>query len=149
MIIRRKTREISKKYVNKKLLSKLRRFAIMFLIITTIIIYDIIIGTITPLLALGGILSGYLIGSLLGRYSNIHWHEETGEVISRWNRISITFLIIYLAFALSKRWIFGHWIHGPTLTAFSFSLVSGIMTGRILSMRKQIRSILREKGYLN
>lgn len=148
MIIRKKTRELSRKHVNKKLIFKLRRLAIVFLIISVIIIYDVLSGVIHPLLALAGILAGYGIGWLLARFSNIHWHEQTGKVISKWNRITIVILILYLTFTFSKTWIFGHWLHGSMLTAFSFSLASGIMTGRIISIRKQIRGILRERGYL-
>jgi Na+/H+ antiporter NhaC len=149
MIIRKKTREVSKKHVHKKLIFKLRRLALVFFVITTIIVYDVLSRVINPLLALTGVLMGFFIGSLLGRYSNVHWHEETGKVISKWNRITIAVLIIYLSFAFSKKWIFGHWLQGPVLTAFSFSLASGIMTGRIISIRKQIRSILRERGHLS
>ena len=149
MIIRKKTREISKRYVNRKLILKLRRLAAIFLIIILVIAYDIFKDIINPALALAGIGLGVFIGSIVGKYSNIHWHEETSTVISRWNKISIAVLIIYIAFAASKKWIFGHWLHGSTLTAFSFSLAAGVMTGRIASMRKQIRKILREKGYLS
>lgn len=148
MIIRKKTREVSKKHVQKKLIFKLRRLALVFLIITSIIVYDVLSGIINPLLALAGIICGFGIGSLLGKYSNVHWHEETGKVISKWNRITIVILVVYLSFAFSKKWIFGHWLHGAALTSFSFSLASGIMTGRIISIRKQIRGILRERGYL-
>lgn len=148
MIIRKKTRELSRKHVNKKLIFKLRRLAIVFLIISVIISYEVLSGVIHPLLAIGGLVSGYSIGALLGRFSNIHWHEETGKVISKWNKITIAILIIYLCFTFSKRWIFGHWLQGSMLTAFSFSLASGIMMGRIISIRKQIREILRARGYL-
>jgi hypothetical protein len=148
MIIRKKTRELSKKHVNKKLIFKLRRLAVFFVIITSIILFDIFKGFINPFLALAGIITGFSIGTFLGRYSNIHWHEETGKVISRWNTITIIILVAYLAFAFSKRWIFGHWIHGPALTAFSFSVACGVMTGRIVSIRKQIRGILKERGLL-
>ncbi|MBC8053969.1 MAG: hypothetical protein H7Y13_12960 [Sphingobacteriaceae bacterium] len=148
MIIRKKTRELSKKHVNRRLIFKLRRLALVFFIITSIITYNILTGIIHPLLALTGIVIGFFIGSLLGRFSNIHWHEETGKVISKWNNITVAVLVIYLAFAFSKSWIFGHWLQGPILTVFSLSLASGVMTGRIISIRKQIRGILRERGYL-
>jgi hypothetical protein len=148
MIIRRKTRAVSKKHVNKKLIFKLRRLAVFFMIVTSVIIFDIYKGFINPLLALAGIIAGVLIGSFLGKYSNIHWHEETGKVISRWNAITVIIIVTYLSFAFSKRWIFGHWIHGEALTAFSFSLACGVLTGRIVSIRKQIRGILRERGLL-
>ncbi|HEX8547133.1 MAG TPA: hypothetical protein VF691_09245 [Cytophagaceae bacterium] len=126
----------------------MRRLALFFVIIAIIIGYDIFKGIIHPFLAFAGALTGFIIGTVLAKFSNIYWHEETATVISKWNKITIAILVIYLTFAFSKRWIFGHWLHGETLTAFSFSLASGIMTGRIISIRKQIREILRERGYL-
>ena len=148
MIIRKKTRDISRRHVNKKLTFKLRRLAVVFIVVIAIIFYNLIQGIIHPSLVLIGIVSGFIIGSIMGRFSNIYWHEETSKVISNWNRITVTILILYLAFAFSKNWIFGHWIHGPALSAFSISVASGVLTGRIISIRKQIRGILREKGYL-
>ncbi|MBC7913889.1 MAG: hypothetical protein H7Y07_07180 [Pyrinomonadaceae bacterium] len=148
MIIRKKTRELSKKHVNKKLIFKLRRLAIVFIFITSIIFYDLFKGYINPLLAFAGIVSGILIGTLIGKFSNIYWHEETSKVISKWDKATIGILILYLLFSFSKRWIFGHWIKGASLTAFSFSLACGIMAGRIISIRKQIREILRKQGIL-
>ena len=148
MIIRKKTRELTRRHVNKKLIFKLRRLAIVFIIVPAVIFYNLIQGILHPFLALIGISIGFIIGTIVGRFSNIHWHEETGKVISTWNRITVSILILYLAFAFSKKWIFGHWIHGPALSAFSFSVATGVLTGRIISIRKQIREILRERGHL-
>jgi len=148
LIIRQKTKEVSRLYVERKLVFKLRRLAVVLIIISAIIGYDVLKSYINPLLAVAGIALGFYLGSFVGRYSNIHWHEETSKVISRLDRISIVILVLYLAFSFSKKWIFGHWIHGLTLTAFSFSIAAGVMAGRILTMRKQIREILRDKGFL-
>lgn len=103
---------------------------------------------INPLLIVLGIMGGFVIGSVVGRYSNIHWHEETSKVVSKIDKISIIILILYITFSFSKKWFFGHWIHGPALSALSFSIAAGVMAGRILTIRKQIRGILIERGHL-
>jgi len=148
LIIRQKTKEVSRLYVERKLVFKLRRLAVVLIIISGIIGYDIFKSYINPLLALAGLALGFYLGVFVGRYSNIHWHEETCKVIARLDRISIVILVLYLTFSFSKKWIFGHWIHGTSLTAFSFSIAAGVMTGRMLTTRKQIREILRDKGLL-
>jgi hypothetical protein len=130
------------------LVFKLRRLAVFLVIMASIMIFNIYKGYINPFLAIAGILAGFLIGTVLGKYSNIHWHEETSKVVSKWNTITVIILIIYLAFTFSKRWILEHWIHGHALTAFSFSLACGVIAGRIVSIRKQIRGILKERGLL-
>ncbi|WP_207535404.1 hypothetical protein [Desertivirga arenae] len=148
MIIRRKTRDISKKYVQRKLVFRLRRFAIVLSILAGIIIYDIFISIINPLLVLVGISLGFAIGSFTGRYANVHWHEVTGKVMAKLDRAGIIVLILSICFSLSRRWIFGHWIHGAALPAFSSSIAAGVLTGRMLAIRKQVREILRDKGLL-
>ena len=148
MIIRKKTREIRKKYVQKKLVFRLRRFAVVLIILVVIISYDIFTLIINPLLALVGIGMGSAIGSFVGRYANIHWHEETGKVIAKLDRTGIVVLILSLSFSLTRRWIFSHWIHGAALPAFSSSVAAGVMTGRLIIIRKQVREILRNKGIL-
>jgi hypothetical protein len=139
---------VSKEFVDKKLIFRLRMFAVIFTIMIGIISYDVINGIIGILLALSGIAMGLIIGYIKGHLSNITWHPERNKVITQIDTIGIITLIIYLSFSLSKKWIFGHWIHGPALTAFSFSTVSGIMAGRVFSMRFQIKDILKERGHI-
>jgi hypothetical protein len=116
LIVRRKTREVARKYVHRKLIFRLRRFALTGTIIYVIIGYDVFKGIITFPLSFTGILLGFLVGKFMGRYANVHWHEETDQVISKLDRAGIIVLIVYLLFSFSRRWFFGHWIHGPALT---------------------------------
>jgi hypothetical protein len=139
---------VSKEFVDKKLIFRLRMFAVIFTVMIGIILYDIITDTIGILLAISGITIGLLIGYVRGHLANIKWHPERNKVITQIDTIGIITLILYLSFSLSKKWIFGHWIHGPALTAFSFSTVSGIMAGRFFGMRFQIKDILKEQGHI-
>jgi hypothetical protein len=84
----------------------------------------------------------------VGSYANVHWHSESEKVIAKLDRIGIVVLVLYLVFSLSRRWILGHWVHGIQLSVVSFSMAAGAMIGRILTIRKQIRDILRDKGIL-
>jgi hypothetical protein len=149
MIIRKKTREVSKQYVQRKLLFRLRRMAIFMLVMFGIIVYHISTGHIQFLLSVAAAFAGYLVGILFSRYANIHWHVETGMVVSKMDKLGIVVLIVYLAFSISRRWLLGHWIHGPALGAASLSMAFGAIAGRILSQRKQIRVILRDKGLID
>ena len=134
--------------MHKKLVFRLRRLAVVLIILIAIIAYDILLKHANGWFALSGIFCGYLLGTFVGGHANVHWHEESEKVIAKLDRIGIIVLILYLCFSLSRRWILGHWIHGIQLTVVSFGIAAGAMTGRILSMRKQIREILRGKGIL-
>ncbi|MEO8795036.1 MAG: hypothetical protein ABI390_06180 [Daejeonella sp.] len=113
-----------------------------------IITYDILNSVISAPLAFAGILVGTTVGFARGRLTNIIWNDESGKVISRMDRLGILVLIIYLPFTIFKKWIFGYWIHGPVLTAFTFSFVAGALCGRIFSMRRKIRKLLKIQGIL-
>lgn len=142
-------KRIAKQHVHRKLIYRLRMFLVIFVIMTSIIIYDIFSQIIGLPLAFSGISLGIVTGYLAGRISNIVWHEETSKVIARMDRMGFVFLALYLSFSVSRRWIFGHWIHGATLTAFSFSMAAGIMAGRLWSTRSQIRNILKDQGLID
>ncbi|OAQ41611.1 hypothetical protein A5893_00430 [Pedobacter psychrophilus] len=113
-----------------------------------IMIYDLLTGKINFWLAFLAFGSGNLLGYLVGSISKIKWHEEDSVVIAKMDRIGIIILVIYLSFSLSRRWIFGHWIHGDMLSAFSFSFAAGVILGRFISTRIKIRNVLKEQGRL-
>jgi hypothetical protein len=139
---------VSKEFVDKKLIFRMRMFVVIFTIMIGIILYDIISDIISVPMAISGVSVGLIVGFIVGNLSNITWHPEREKVITRIDRAGVVVLIIYLSFSFSKKWIFGHWIHGPELTAFCFSTVSGIMAGRFFSIRFQIKDILKERGHI-
>jgi len=69
----------------------------------------------------------------------IHWHDERAKVVSRFDTIGIFVMLLYVAFSVSRTWLFGHWIHGSVLTAFTYSILAGVMIGRIIGMRLKIK----------
>lgn len=141
-------RKIAREHVHRKLVFRLRMFLVIFMVMISIIGYDIFSKIIGYPLAITGIGLGFVTGYLAGRISRIVWHEETSKVIARMDKMGFVFLALYLAFSLSRRWIFGHWIHGAALTAFCFSVAAGIMAGRLMSTRTQIRNILKDQGLI-
>lgn len=136
------------KHVDKKLLFRLKIFAVVFVVMMGIILYDIFQNTITVPIAMGGIGIGILVGLISGRMFNIRWHEEKSQVISHVDELGVVIIILYIAFAVFRKQIFGHWLHGPLLTAFSFSFFAGTMVGRILTTGLSVRKVLHEQGLL-
>jgi hypothetical protein len=113
-----------------------------------IIINDVVQNIISVPLVIIGIALGLIVGFTRGYLSNINWHPETEKVVASMDRTGIIILVLYLCFSFSRKWVFGHWIHGPALTAFCFSIASGVMFGRLFSTRHQIKDILREQGHI-
>jgi F0F1-type ATP synthase membrane subunit c/vacuolar-type H+-ATPase subunit K len=137
------------KFVHRKLLFRLRRLVVIFLIILSILIYEISHNYIAAYLAIAGFGVGYIIGNLVSRRMHIiSWDAATTKAVTKMDRIGIIILVAYIIFALTRHWIFSYWFTGYGLTAFSLSVGAGGMLGRLWNTRKKIREILKREGYL-
>ena len=117
-----------------KLRTRLWIFFGIAVVLAGFIIYDAVIGTLAWWLAALGLLLGIVVGTVLGRMVTIVWHETEEHVISELDVAGYVAIGLYIAFALSREWLFGHWLHGATLTAFTLSVASGLLLGRFLGM---------------
>lgn len=144
-----KRKEVAK-FVHRKLLFRLRRLAVIFLIITGILIYELSHNYTAIFLAVSGFIIGMIIGILVSRrMHNISWDAETSKAVTKMDRLGIIILVLYLLFVISRHWIFSHWLHGYSLTAFSLSIAAGGMLGRLWNTRQKVRQILKEEGFLH
>ena len=137
-------------YVHRKLLFRLRRLAVFFLVATGILIYEVSHDYIALYLALAGFALGFSIGYVVGkRMHTISWNEEASKVIGKMDRVGIVILVIYLLFAISRRWIFSHWLEGHALSAFVLSISCGAIISRLWFVRRKIREELKRAGRLH
>lgn len=144
-----KRKEVGR-FVHKKLLFRLRRLAIIFLIITGVLIYELSHHYIAGYLALFGFMLGMVIGLLVSRrMHNISWDAETNKAVTKMDRLGIIILVVYLLFAISRHWILSHWLQGYALSAFSLSVAAGGMLGRLWNTRQKIRQVLKQAGFLH
>lgn len=135
-------------YLHNKLKRKLYIYLGIFFVMLILCIYDILAGYINALEATLGWCIGIIIGYASARAAKLIWHEETESVITHRDTIGIIVLVLYLALSFSRKWILHHWIHGNELTAFAFCLVAGGRFGRIWSIRRKVKKVLREQGIL-
>ena len=135
----------AKKHIDRKLIFRIRIFYVIGIILTGLMLYDVLEGIIGIELSLSGFILGLFLGFIATRMFIIHWHEERAKVVSRFDTIGIIIMLFYVAFSISRSWLFGHWIHGSVLTAFTYSILAGIMIGRIVGMRLKIKNILSEQ----
>ena len=139
-------RKQRKQFVDKKLIFKLRLFIILFTGMLSISIYEAFQSYISFGWAIVGFIAGGAIGLLIGWGANVIWHEEANKVITKMDILSGVILVVYIIFAILRRWIFRHWFSGNELSAFIFCLSSGVMMGRFLSIRRQVVKILKAQG---
>ncbi len=140
----RKGKEV-RQFVQRKLIIRLRIFFFLFFILVDIFFYEISLHYISPWMATGALLFGFLSGLLFVRRKKIYWEEETARVIGKMDQVGVVLLVIYIIFSVTRHWLLHQWLQGNQLTAFSFSFAAGAMGGRLLSIRKQIVRVLREQ----
>lgn len=130
------------KHIDRRLLIQLRLFMIISIVLLGVVGYDMVIGILSPWLALLGLLIGFGGGILAGRMLTIFWHEDDAKVVSRLDKTGLWILAVYIAFSVSRKYIAGIWIHGPALLAFTFATVAGVMAGRFIFMNLHVRKVL-------
>ncbi len=148
MLLNSRTGKNAKDFVERKLLIRLKLFFVVFALLVMIIFYEVAREHITATTSIGAIMLGMLFGAVFVRRKRIYWEEDTSRVIARMDRIGIFLLVLYVLFVIIRHVFLDHWIHGKQLIGFSFSITAGAMLGRLLSVRSQIRQILKEKNII-
>ncbi|MDQ6890330.1 MAG: hypothetical protein M3Z56_08655 [Bacteroidota bacterium] len=121
-------------FVHKKLLFRLRRLAAFFIAVTAILVYEISNNYIAGYLAFLGFIMGFGIGYLIAKRMHIiTWNEEAEKVVGKMDRVGIIILIFYFLFAITRKWIFSHWLAGHALSAFVLSVSCGAIISRLWS----------------
>jgi len=139
-------KDLSGRNVAPKLRKRLWMFLVIAVVILGFIVNDVITGTLSWWLAILGVALGTAVGIALGRMVTIRWHETDEHAISQLDTIGYVAIGLYLLFALTREWLFGHWLQGPALTAFTLSVLSGALFGRLLGMLVNIRRLLEGRG---
>lgn len=148
MLLNSRRGKNAKQYVERKLRRRLWIFFVVFVLLVGVIIYEINEGYLEASACVGAMMLGVLTGAIFVRRKRIYWEEETSQVIARMDRIGIALLVLYILFWISRHLFLHNWLHGHQLTAFSFSLAAGAMLGRFLSIRSQVRQILKERDII-
>ncbi len=129
-------------HVESRLIKRLRIYIIIVLIMLSVIAFEVVTGAFSVILALIGIISGLLIGTIISRIYKLSWDEETHNVIGRVDKIGSLILVLYFIFIFTRAYYIGYWIQGAPLFAFILSLTAGTLLGRVLSTRRGIIKVL-------
>lgn len=135
-------RQVVREHIDRKLLIRLRIYSLIFLAMLGVVVWDVARTNIGILLALLGLIVGMLLGSLASRMYRLSWDETSSKVIARIDWLGFVILVLYIAFAVFRNRLFGYWLQGAALGAFSFSVIAGLMLGRVAGTVRGIRRVL-------
>jgi hypothetical protein len=133
------------KHIDKKLRNRLRLYAVISVILSGIVIYDIFVGIVSFFFALIGITVGAALGIVSSRMYHLSWDHDAKKVISRMDIFGIIILVLYIISALLRRIVIEQFVHGPAVWGVTFALATGIMIGRVVGMRGKIIRVLQEQ----
>lgn len=137
-----------RRHVHARVLSQLAIIGVVSLGLFAAVIYDSLMGQIGAWLALAGFAVGLAIGFAVGRIFKLAWHEDTRKVIMNLDRMSFVLIAVYVAFRIFGNELLSQYLQGAALSALTFSLLSGILLGRLVSVWRGIGRILRAQGIL-
>ena len=132
-------------YLHSRVLYQLIIFALVTAAMFSIVVYDVIENNVNLLWIIFGAILGVVVGFSAGRMFAIKWHPDTQKVIMGTDRMGFVVLFVYIVFRIFGEKFFGQFIHGMTLSVFTFSMLGGITIGRLFSMYRNIARVLREQ----
>ncbi len=139
----KKDKSAAAPYLDKRLIRRLRIYTVVMVVMLVVIIIEVLQGAFSIAWAVGGILIGLGIGTLVSRMYSLSWDEDTSQVISRIDWIGAIILVCYLTFVFTRTYYLSYWVQGTPLLGLIFSLTAGTMLGRVLSTEHGIKRILK------
>lgn len=141
-------RAIAKKHIHNRIIVQLCIFAAVILGFGGFITYDMLQEHMNILWVIASLVVGLLVGLAVGRIFSLKWHEDTQKVILSMDKLSILLIAAYVVFRVVSEQLLGHYLHGQELTIITFTVLVGIMIGRVVGMIRSIAKILKAQNIL-
>lgn len=127
--------------LHKKITLQLYMMLGMILVGLGIIIYDIIVGRISPLIAFITIVVTTLIGYFMARMNKIVWDEEQELLVAgKMDWTNGIILAVYMSLRLGSKYFLNNIYHNTaTVFAISMAILAGIALGRFLGISFTVR----------
>ncbi|MDO3694970.1 hypothetical protein QVZ41_08960 [Wenyingzhuangia sp. chi5] len=135
-----------KKYLQRKLIYRLRILTFIFLGMSAIGFYDIYAWELPVYKCILYFLGGMGLGFFIGRMHRIVWNEEVGQAVSKMDVFGILILIFYILIVVFKKHFFSHWLAGHQLSTYVMWFSAGIIVGRMITLRMKIKKVLKNQG---
>lgn len=134
--------------IHKRLRLRLIVYFAISILLMGISIFHLIKDGASVLIATIGLIIGVGIGMIVARIFKISWDNNASQVISKFDTVGVIILIFYILFEIKRAKIVGYFVAGPSVIAVSFSLLAGIMYGRVLGIHGKINEVFKEQGII-
>lgn len=131
--------------LQQRLKRRLVAYPVIALIMFGVVIYDAIIGGVSPLWILVGGLVGLGIGYLVGHIFKVYWREDISKVVMGIDRLSVILIIAYIVFRIGSEHLLQQYLHGQELSIVTYSLLAGLLTGRMIGILQKAGRVLEKR----
>jgi len=135
-------------HVDKKLKFRLRLYFIIAVIMFLVVLYDVFTNILSLEFAVVGVIAGIVVGVLSARMYQLSWDKDAEKIVSRLDLAGTVYLVLYIVFAIFRTKIIELFVHGPVIGAISFSIITGVIIGRVIGTRGAILKVLEEQGII-
>lgn len=144
----RQPHKILKKHLHSRIFTQLIIYAVITVVMFALVIIDALTNHLNLWWILLGTVIGIVLGFLAGRAFTLHWHEDSGKIIMNIDRTGFFIIILYVLIRTLMNSEAKQLFDGVELLAVTYSLLGGVMVGRIVSMARKIVAILRGQGII-
>jgi hypothetical protein len=118
------------------------------IILAGFVVYNSYHDSISGFYPLGGVIIGIGIGFAITRIHKISWDKNAGKVVAQIDLFGLGILILLILFQIFRKKIVSEFVDDIDVTTTSFSVLAGIMYGRVLGIRGDVVRILKEKDII-
>jgi len=122
-------------------------FIFLFFLFVFLTIQHYIHDNIPLKLPVFAFLIGVVLESILSRIQNVSWDNKGKQIIKKFDLFGGLLLFFLILFNIFKNKIVHEFIHIEHISAIVYALNAGLMLGRILRMRYQIKNILVDNRF--
>ncbi len=135
-------------HLHRYLRLRLGIYLVIAIVVGVFVIFNSVRNSIPGVFAIVGVLFGIVIGALFSRIHKISWDEKASKVIARMDVFGIVIMILYTLFEIFREKIVGKFVGQADVTVTSFSVLTGIMYGRVIGIRGNIKNVLNKKDLI-
>ncbi len=143
-----KTAKQIRPHLQKFLRIRLLIYLLVSVSVLGFVIYNSFVNSISGIFAFAGVAIGLCIGYIASRIHKISWNDKAAKVIARVDLFGVVVLVLYILFEVFREKIVGRFVDDADVTVTSFSILAGIMYGRVLGIRGNIVRVLREQDLI-
>lgn len=139
------TRRAVAPHLHRNLKIRLGIYLAVALLVGGFVIYNAYVDDIPGTYPAAGVGIGLIMGFIASRIHKIRWDGTASKAIVKMDAFGALILVLYFAFEVFRGKIVGQFVDEADVTVTSFSILAGIMYGRVLGIRGSVKRLLEEK----